>query len=69
MENVIIPIGGLTVSAGNTVDEQISIDEQKRKLQKEIDRLEKLAWAEKQPNKKFKLATQIRKLTSKLAEL
>lgn len=68
-ENIIIQIGGLTVAEGNTVDEQISIDEQKNKLKKEIDRLEKLARAEKQPKKKFELATQMKNLTSKLAEL
>lgn len=68
-ENVVVQIGGLTVAAGNTVDEQICIDEQKCKLQKEIDRLEKLARAEKQPKKKFELATQINKLKSKIVEL
>lgn len=61
-ENIIIQIGGLTVAPGNTVDEQISIDKQKNKLQKEMDRLEKLARAEKQPKKKFELVEYVRKL-------
>ena len=63
-ENIIIQIGGLTVAAGRTLDEQISFDEQKQKLQKEIDRLEKLARAEKQPKKKFELVQQIHNLKS-----
>lgn len=65
-ENVLVQIGGLTVAAGNTVDEQISIDEQKRKLEKEIDRLEKLARVEKQPKKKFELHQQALRLKKEM---
>lgn len=68
-ENIIVQIGGLTVEQGNTIDEQININEQRNKLQKEIVRLEKLARAEKQPKKKFELVTQIKQLTKGLAEL
>ena len=56
------------VSQGNTLDEQIAVDEQKAKLQKEISRLEKLARAEKQPKKKFELAQQANVLKRQLAE-
>lgn len=61
-ENIIVQIGGLTVEQGNSLEEQIAIDEQRNKLQKEIARLEKLARAEKQPKKKFELAQEINKL-------
>lgn len=61
-ENVIVQIGGLTIVQGRTLDEQISIDERRSKLQKEIDRLERLARAEKQPKRKFELVQQIRRL-------
>lgn len=61
-ENVIIQIGGLKIEQGRTLDEQICIDEQRGKLQKEIDRLEKLARAEKQPKRKFELVQQIKKM-------
>lgn len=60
--NIIIQIGGLTITSGNTIDEQIDIEEQKNKLQKEIDKLEKLARVEKQPRKKFEMHRQILKL-------
>lgn len=60
--NIIVQIGGLTVEQGNSLDEQIAIDEQRNKLQKEIARLEKLARAEKQPKKKFEIVQQINKL-------
>lgn len=61
-ENIIVQIGGITIAQGNTLDEQIAVDEQKTKLQKEISRLEKLARAEKQPKKKFELVQKINKL-------
>ena len=51
---------------GNTLDEQIVVDEQRMKIQKEIDRLTKAAKNEKQPKKKFELAQQINKLKQEL---
>ena len=65
-ENIIIQIGGLTIEQGRTLDEQISIDGQRAKLQKKIDRLEKLARTEKQPKKKFELAQQVSKLKKQM---
>lgn len=65
-ENIIIQIGSLTVEQGRTLDEQIYIDEQRAKLQKEIDRLEKRARAEKQPKKKFEMVQEIKKLKIEL---
>lgn len=65
-ENIIVQIGSITIAQGNTLDEQIAVDEQKAKLQKEISRLEKLARAEKQPKKKFELAQKVNKLKQEL---
>ena len=58
-ENVIIQIGGIQMQSGNTLEQQIALDEQRTKLEKEIARLEKLARAEKQPKKKFELVQKI----------
>lgn len=68
-ENIIIQISGINVENGNTLDEQIAIDERKAKLQKEIERLEKRKWAENQPKKKFVLYQQIEKLQEELEKL
>lgn len=65
-ENMIVQIGKITIAEGNTLNEQIAADIQKAKLQKEISRLKKLAWAERQPKKKFELAQQINNLKSRL---
>ena len=59
-ENVIVQVGNIRLQTGNTLDRQIAIDEQRAKLEKEIARLEKLAWAEKQPKKKFELVQRIK---------
>lgn len=61
-ENVIVQIGGIQVQEGNTLDQQIDQDEQRAKLEKEIARLQKQLWAEKQPKKKFELMKEIEKL-------
>lgn len=68
-ENIIIQIGGITVDKGNTLDEQIAVDEQRRKIQKDIDRLTKAARNEKQPKKRFELAQKANVLKKQLAEL
>lgn len=65
-ENIIVQIGGITIEQGNTLDEQIAVDEQRMKMQKEIDRLTKAAKIEKQPKKKFELTQQINKLKRQL---
>ena len=65
-ENIIVQISGITIEQGNTLDEQIAVDEQRMKIQKKIDRLTKLAKNDKQPKKKFELAQKIRILQSQL---
>ena len=67
-ENIIVQIGGMQIEQGNTLDEQIAIDEKRAKLKKEIDKLEKQARAEKQPKKKFELVQQMNKLKKELEE-
>ena len=64
--NLIIQIGNIQMDEGNSIDEQIAIDENRAKLLKEIERLEKLARAEKQPKKKFELAQRINELKGQI---
>lgn len=67
-ENIIVQIGGIQIETGNTLDEQILADEQRQKLQKEIDRLEKQARVEKQPKKKFEIVQEIKELEKRLED-
>ena len=68
-ENVIVQVGNIRLQTGNTLDQQIAQDEQRAKLEKEIARLEKLAWAEKQPKKKFELVQKINSLKGVLMSI
>lgn len=67
-ENIIVQVGSIQIAEGNTLDEQIFADEKLAKIQKEIDRLEKLARAEKQPKKKFEIVQTLSKLRKELSE-
>ena len=65
-ENIVIAVGGVNIEKGNSLDEQIEINEKKQKLEKEIAKLEKQARAEKQPKKKFELVQAEKELKEKL---
>ena len=65
-ENIVIAVCGVNIEKGNTLDEQIEINDKKQKLEKEIVRLEKQARAEKQPKKKFELVQAEKELKEKL---
>lgn len=64
-DNLILQVGKIEIQGENTLDEQISENEQKAKLEKEIARLEKQARNEKQPKKKFELVQQIQRLKTR----
>lgn len=68
-ENIIKKIEGGEWNNNLSLEENIVLKEQKEKLQKEIDRLEKLARKESQPKKKFELVSQKRKLEEELRKL
>lgn len=68
-ENIVIDVGGLSIEQGNTLDEQIEVNEKRQKLEKEIAKLEKQAWAERQPKKKFELANKVKELKKALNTL
>jgi len=67
-ENLLIEIGGIEIENGNTLDEQLVIDEVRQKLEKQIAALEKQARVEKQPKRKFELVQQIRSLEKKMED-
>ena len=68
-DNFIIQVGGVELEQGNDLAEQIELDDRKIQLTKDIEKLEKQARSEKQPNKKFQLAQQVKALKKQLAEL
>ncbi|MFQ7156129.1 MAG: DUF4391 domain-containing protein [Merdimonas faecis] len=68
-ENIVIAVSGVSLEQGNTLDEQIVIDEKRQKMEKEINKLEKQARTEKQPKKKFELVQKIRELKNEWEKL
>lgn len=65
-ENLVVAVGGINIEHGNTLLEQIAVDEKRKKLEKEINKIEKQARAENQPKKKFELVRKIKNLQSEL---
>ena len=68
-ENIIKKIEGGEWKKELSLKENIEIKEKQEKLQKEIDRLEKLARKEVQPKKKFELVKQKSKLEEEFTKL
>lgn len=61
-ENLVIGIGGIRIEGGNTLCQQISIDESRRRNVAEIERLERAMASEKQPRRKRELYERIKVL-------
>ena len=61
-EHIVTSIGSFEVEEGLTVEEQIASNDEKEKLLKQIEALEKKLRLEKQPRKKYELHKQIQKL-------
>lgn len=67
-ENLVRHFGNMDGS-GKSLSEQIAVDEQCEKIQKEIELLTKKMNAEKQPNKKLEIRNQIKLIVSKLPQM
>lgn len=65
-ENIVANVAGVEVTDGQTLDEQLAAQQKRQRLEKEITKLEKLAWAEKQPKKKLEYKKKIEKLRCQL---
>ena len=61
-ENIIKAIGEIQVQEGKTLTEQIQDDEQRAKLKKQIEELERKCRAEKQPRKRLELYSRLKEL-------
>ena len=67
-ENIVAVIGGLDAQSEESIEEQIVNREQREKLLRQIEALEKRARTERQTRKKYELLQQIIKLKKELAE-
>ncbi len=67
-DNIVTQIGNIHIERGKTLIEQIELDERQCQIEKEIERLDKRAWREKQPKKKFELVQEINRLREELGK-
>ena len=65
-DNWVRAIGDIHVEEGNTLTEQIAIDDERAKLQRQIEKLEAKARSERQPRKKLELFQQLQELKKNL---
>ena len=65
-DNWVRDIGDIHVEEGNTLTEQIAIDDERAKLQRQIEKLEAKARSERQPRKKLELFQQLQELKKNL---
>lgn len=68
-DNFVMQVGGIELSQGNSLDEQIIINGEKEKLERQIEKLEKQAWNEIQPQKKYSMAQRIKEYKKQLEEM
>ncbi len=67
-ENIVAGTAGIEVARGQSLDEQLAAQQKRQKLEKEIFKLKKLAWAEKQPKRKMEYVQKIHQLKAVLEE-
>ena len=67
-DNIVAAVGGLDAQAEESIEEQILNREQREKLLRQIEALEKRARTEKQTRKKYELHQQIIKLKEELGK-
>lgn len=68
-ENLVSQVSGIYATEGRSLQEQISIETDKDKLLKQIDKLERMARKEPQSKKKFELHQEIESLKKRVEEL
>lgn len=67
-DNIALSLAKLEAKEGQSAAETIAKDMERVNLQKEIDKLEKKMWAERQPKKKLELRERINELKHKMED-
>lgn len=65
-ENFVVQIGNVQIQEGNTLDEQLDINDKKSALEKEIAAITKKMWSAKQPKQKLELRKRLNSLKQEL---
>ena len=67
-DNWVRAIGDIHVEEGNTLTEQIALDDERAKLQRQIEALEKRCRAERQPHRRYELHQELMKLKERIQD-
>lgn len=65
-DNIVTTVGSFSIQGENTLKEQIQQDEERAKLQRKIEQLEKRCRQEKQPRRKVELFEELKKLKNRI---
>lgn len=65
-QNIVTFVGGLEVSAGNSLNEQIRVDEERSRLMRQIESLERQMRSTSQSRRQRELYSEIKKLRAKI---
>ena len=68
-KNLVTQVSGIIVADNNSLDEQIVIEEEKARLQKKIEDLDKKARKEMQAKKKFEMFQRLKEYQKRLEEM
>ena len=68
-ENLVTQISGIVVTDDHSLDEQIVIEQEKAKLLKQIEELDRKARKEMQAKKKFEMFQRLKEYQKKLQDL
>ena len=68
-ENIVAELAGIQVQQGIPLEEQLAAQQKREKLEKEIAKLEKMAWAEKQSKQKMDLFLRIQRIQKEVDDL
>ena len=68
-QSFVLRVSGYELAEGRELDEQIGVEAEKEKLQRQIEAVQKKLWKEVQPRRKFALQQELTKLKRQLEAL
>lgn len=68
-QNIVLQIGNIQLVKNRTIEEQIHINDEMRRLERQIETLTAKVWNEKQPHKKYQMNIELQKLRAELQSL
>ncbi len=68
MKIIVTKAASTETAQGQTLDEQLDAQQKRQKLEKEIAKLVKLSWMEKQPKRKMELKEHLSRLKKEMTK-